>query len=48
MCWGFPDLESELLGMVLPYDLTEAGKGSSPVPWCWKAESGDMGLVIEQ
>lgn len=37
-----------MIEKVLPRGLLEAGKYSSLVPWCWEAETGDMGLVIEQ
>lgn len=36
-----------MIGIALSYGLMEAGKYSSSVPWCWNAETGDIGLVIE-
>lgn len=36
-----------MIGMVLPDSLMEAGKYSSSVP-CWKAASGDRGVVMKR
>lgn len=36
-----------MIEIALPHGLMEAGKYSSSVPWCWNAETGDIGLLIE-